>query len=150
MRERPLTRRRMAATLSRGARAGLLRGARRAGFSPSGEEGRHRVVNGRILTVISFSRGEKVAEVRGRMRVRLPVLRSERAANNRPMRILVVGPQFADSFARNICVTLQGMGHKVQPKAERTLTTTEIDIGMLFGEACTEGSLPWKAGPSMR
>ncbi len=29
------------------------------------------------------------------------------------MRILVVGPQFADSFARNILVTLQGMGHQV-------------------------------------
>jgi spore maturation protein CgeB len=29
------------------------------------------------------------------------------------MRILVIGPQFADSFARNICVTLEAMGHEV-------------------------------------
>jgi spore maturation protein CgeB len=29
------------------------------------------------------------------------------------MRILVVGPQFPDSFARNISVTLQAMGHQV-------------------------------------
>ena len=29
------------------------------------------------------------------------------------MRILVVGPQFPDSFARNIAVTLRDMGHDV-------------------------------------
>src|SRR5437764_11941616 len=29
------------------------------------------------------------------------------------MKIVVVGPQFRDSFARNIVVTLQSMGHEV-------------------------------------
>ncbi|MGD0920773.1 MAG: glycosyltransferase [Terriglobia bacterium] len=31
----------------------------------------------------------------------------------RAMRVLVVGPQFPDSFARNVAVTLQAMGHTV-------------------------------------
>jgi spore maturation protein CgeB len=31
----------------------------------------------------------------------------------KPIRVLVVGPQFPDSFARNVAVTLQAMGHVV-------------------------------------